>query len=158
MPGESTVRMWVIREVEVGIRAQYAQARESLAECWAEESMEIADDGTNDWVERRRRDGSTETVLDREHVERSKLRVGQRNWMLARLLPRQYGDRAAVDVNLSVLTQEQRDARACLVADLAALARPEPLTIEGLVAAAEDAAEPSRGALTQQVRPPDQWE
>lgn len=95
MPGESTVRSWAVLDIADGVAAQYARAREALAAHWADETVEIADDGTNDWVERRRRDGSTETALDREHVERSKLRVSQRNWLLARILPKTYGDRIA---------------------------------------------------------------
>jgi hypothetical protein len=35
----------------------------------------MADDGSNDWMERRRKDGSIETVLNKEHMERSRQRI-----------------------------------------------------------------------------------
>ena len=91
MPAESTVRTWAVKDIEPGVAAQYMRAREALVECWADENIEIADDGTNDWVERRKKNGEVEIVLDREHVERSKLRISQRNWMLARIMRRTYG-------------------------------------------------------------------
>jgi hypothetical protein len=37
-----------------------------------------------------------ETVLDHEHVQRSRLRVDARKWLLSKLLPKQYGDRVEV--------------------------------------------------------------
>jgi len=96
MPARSTVRGWVIDDRD-GISAQYARARELGLEEMAEETLDIVDDASNDWMERQRRDGSTEVVLDREHVERSKLRAGQRNWLLARMLPRQFSGKTAED-------------------------------------------------------------
>ena|ERR1700734_3911377 len=92
-PAESTVRGWVIDDRE-GVSAQFARARRLGFESWMDETVEIADDGSNDWIERKRRDGSTEVVLDREHVERSRLRINQRNWIVARQLRALYGDRA----------------------------------------------------------------
>ena len=97
MPAESTVRVWAALDKPNGVYAAYARAREALAQRWADETVEIADDGSNDWMERRRRDGSIEVVVDREHVERSKLRVAQRNWLLQRLVRREFGDRAEKD-------------------------------------------------------------
>lgn len=92
MPPESTVRRWVIANHE-GVSAQYRRARELGFEAMAEETLDIVDDGSNDWMERIRRDGSKEVVLDREHVERSRLRVNQRNWLLGRLARNVYGER-----------------------------------------------------------------
>lgn len=85
MPARSTVRGWVIEDRE-GVSAQYARAEALGLEEWNDETLEIADDGSNDWMERRRKDGSIEVALDREHVERSKLRIAQRNWVIARRL------------------------------------------------------------------------
>jgi hypothetical protein len=57
---------------------QYARAREALAEHWADEILEIADDATNDWMGRHRRHGMIEMVLNRDHVEPSKQRIDAR--------------------------------------------------------------------------------
>jgi hypothetical protein len=59
----------------------------------AEEALEIADDGSNDWMERRRKDGSTEEVVNSEHVQRSKLRIETRLKLLAKWSPKRYGDK-----------------------------------------------------------------
>lgn len=92
MPSESTVRTWANDNRE-GFYAQYARAREIGYHAMADEALEIADDGTNDWVERRRQDGSAEEVVDSEHVTRSRLRVDTRKWLLSKALPKIYGDK-----------------------------------------------------------------
>src|SRR5687768_13754523 len=98
MPAHSTVRGWVIDDRE-GFAAQYARARELQAEHWADEIIEISDDGTNDWVERKRKDGTVETALDNEHVNRSRLRVDSRKWLLSKLLPKKYGERVTQEIS-----------------------------------------------------------
>lgn len=95
MPPEPTVRNWVTHDYE-GIAAQYARARELQLDTWADEMMAIADDGSNDWMERHRKDGSIEVVLDREHVERSRQRVDTRKWLLARLARNVYGEQTTL--------------------------------------------------------------
>lgn len=97
MPQPITVRCWLTDGKHAEFAAQYAQARADQADHYFDEIFEIADDGTNDWVERERKNGTTEIVLDREHVERSKLRVDARKWALARMSPKKYGDRTNVD-------------------------------------------------------------
>jgi hypothetical protein len=76
-----------------GCYVQYARAREALAEHWADEILEIANDATNDWMERQRRDAATEIVLNREHVDRSRQRIDARKWLLSKAMPKVYGDK-----------------------------------------------------------------
>lgn len=71
--------------------ARYARARRLGFDEIAEEGLEIIDDGTNDYIERER-DGVPEIVLDREHIQRSKLRFEGRMKLLAVWDPRRYGD------------------------------------------------------------------
>lgn len=59
----------------------------------AEEIQEISDDGSNDWMER---EGIT--VADHEHIQRSKLRVDSRKWLLSKMMPKKYGDRVSAEV------------------------------------------------------------
>jgi hypothetical protein len=89
MPAESTVRHWAAINHE-GFFAQYARAREIGYQCMAE-LLEISDDGTNDWMER---DGRA--VVNGEHVQRSRLRVDSRKWLLSKALPKVYGDKVQV--------------------------------------------------------------
>jgi hypothetical protein len=91
MPSKTTVMRWLAAHAE--FRDQYAGAREAQADYYAEEIVEISDDGTNDWMERKRGDGETEEVENKEVLNRSRLRVDTRKWLMARMAPKKYGDR-----------------------------------------------------------------
>jgi len=91
MPDKSTVIRWLARYQE--FRDQYACARGAQADYYAEEIIEISDDGSNDWMERQRGDGSTEEVENKEVLARSRLRVDTRKWLMARMAPKKYGDK-----------------------------------------------------------------
>ena len=96
MPNWRTVYDWISADEELA--ARIAHARELGFDAIAEEILDIADDGTNDWVERKRKDGSVDTVVDSEHVQRSKLRIETRLKLLAKWNPKTYGERQQVDV------------------------------------------------------------
>lgn len=91
----STVRLWVLDNRQ-GFAERYARAREMTLEFWADECVDIADDGTNDWVERKSKEGETFTVVDHEHISRSKVRIDTRKWLLSKLKPDRYGDKLQV--------------------------------------------------------------
>ncbi len=92
MPNIRSVMRWLAAHPEFS--QQYARAREEQADKIFDELLEIADDGRNDWIEKEQ--GS---VVDHEHVSRSKLRIDTRKWMLARMAPKKYGD--ATNIKLS---------------------------------------------------------
>ena len=71
---------------------QYAKARELLLEHWAEEILEIADDGSNDWMERNAKDNPG-WVANGEHIQRSRLRSDNRKWLLSKLAAKKYGEK-----------------------------------------------------------------
>lgn len=96
MPDKSTVMRWLATHQE--FRDQYASAREAQADYYAEEIIEISDDGTNDWMERKRSDGSAEEVENKEVLNRSRLRVDTRKWLMARMAPKKYGDKITQEV------------------------------------------------------------
>jgi hypothetical protein len=54
MPDKSTVMRWLALHQE--FRDQYAGAREAQADYYAEEIIEISDDGSNDWMLRKQGD------------------------------------------------------------------------------------------------------
>lgn len=91
MPGTSTMVRWLQDDPE--FRAQYAHAREIQAELLADELIEIADDGRNDWMTLE----SGNTVVDQEAIQRSKLRIDTRKWIASRLLPKKYGDKQQIE-------------------------------------------------------------
>lgn len=90
MPARSTVYRWLSRNPSFA--DQYAQARECLVEHWADEIIDIADDGTTDYVTKVGRNGTEYEAVDQEHIQRSRLRVDTRRWLLSKLNPGQYGD------------------------------------------------------------------
>lgn len=92
MPAESTVRAWAVDDVQ-NFSAQYARAREHQAHSIADEMLEIADDGSNDWMVRTGKDGAAGYELNGEHVQRSRARLDTRKWLLSKMLPKVYGDK-----------------------------------------------------------------
>ena len=98
MPSLRTVFTWLALHDE--FRTMYAAAREAQADYLAEELLEIADDATNDWMQRRREDGTIATVLNGEHVQRSRLRIDTRKFLLAKFQPKKYGDRVVKALEL----------------------------------------------------------
>jgi len=89
MPARPTVRAWLA--ARDASREDAASAGEQLADRFAEEIVAIADDTSLDWKPRPSGEGVTP---DHEHLSRSKLRVDVRKWLMAKLAPKKYGDRA----------------------------------------------------------------
>ena len=84
----------------------------------ADELLEVADDGRNDWMERQDDNGGTSWQANGEHIQRSRLRVDTRKWMLSKALPKVFGDK---------ITQEVTGANgAPLVPIINLTGRPEP--------------------------------
>lgn len=116
MPSPATVRLWVVRDWH-GFAAEYARAREAQAYKWADEINGIADDGTNDWMERNGADNPG-WQANGEHIQRSRLRVDSRKWLLSKILPKTFGDK--LDVNhsgeMTLRTQSDDELRTRLSA------------------------------------------
>jgi hypothetical protein len=85
---------WLNKHAE--FRDQYARAREMQAEHFADEILEIADDGSNDWIERENAAGRVVAAIDHEHIQRSRLRVDARRWLMGKMAPKKYGDKVEV--------------------------------------------------------------
>lgn len=110
MPGWRVVYDW-IRDDEK-FAAHIAHARELGFDAIAEDTIEIADNGTNDWMDKHGQD-SPGYVLNGDHVQRSKLRIETRLKLLAKWSPKKYGER----------TQHEHSGK---------------LSLEGLIAASND--------------------
>jgi hypothetical protein len=91
LPDKSTINLWRYQHSEFS--AQYAQAKLVQADLLAEEMLDIADDGTNDWMTSFGDDGEIGYKLNGDHVQRSRLRIDTRKFLAAKLLPKQYGDK-----------------------------------------------------------------
>ena len=95
MPVESTVRNWALTDHE-GFFAHYAKAREIGYHAMADETLDIADNAANDWMERNGEDDAG-WQANGEHIQRSRLRIDTRKWLLSKALPKVYGDKAQID-------------------------------------------------------------
>jgi hypothetical protein len=68
-------------------RDNYAQAREIQYQCMADDIIDIADDGRNDWMEKE--DPTNEGYdFNGEALGRSRLRVDTRKWFMSKVLPK----------------------------------------------------------------------
>ena len=76
MPSEGTVRGWAVRDLD-GFDQRYRAARQMLLEYWADQIVDIADDGELD-------------PRDRQ------IRTGVRQWLMSKLAPRRYGDKVQI--------------------------------------------------------------
>lgn len=95
LPGESTIRGWAVQDVD-GFAARYARAREAQMEALAEDIIAISDDsGLDVTVD----PDSGSPRIDGEAIQRAKLRVDTRKWLMSKLAPRRYGDKVDVGVN-----------------------------------------------------------
>lgn len=86
MPAASTVLLWC--EENRAFDEQYARAREKGYRTMADEILDISDDASKDWLE-----ANGHKSFNGEHVQRSRLRVDTRKWLLSKALPKIYGDK-----------------------------------------------------------------
>jgi len=78
-------------EEAYGFQESYTRAKRLQAEYMASLILDIADDSRNDYMEKQTKDGSYKAV-DQEHIQRTRLRVDTRKWLMAKLHPKQYAD------------------------------------------------------------------
>lgn len=97
MPDMSTVFRWLRTNEE--FCKQYARAKEESADAMAEEILDIADDRTGDITQKSLGRGMTVKVVDQENIQRSRLRVDTRKWIMAKMKPKKYGDKIDMTTN-----------------------------------------------------------
>lgn len=99
MPSSTTILTWA-HDPDHPFADQYARARATGYRMLAEEIVEIADDGTNDWMKRYDDKGEfAGYIANGEHLQRSRLRIDTRKWMLSKMLPKVYGEKIAQEVS-----------------------------------------------------------
>jgi hypothetical protein len=96
MPGRATVYRWLADEEHTSFRDQYARAIEARAEKIFEEIIEIADTPVEAEKVLTKADGKQE-ITTGDAVERSKLRVDARKWVVARLAPKKYSEKLNIE-------------------------------------------------------------
>lgn len=90
----STFMEWL--KVDADLADRYARAREDLIERIANETMAIADQAFTE-IEEQTLDAKGEPVVVKKKVpvdvQRAKLQVDTRKWLLSKLAPKKYGDK-----------------------------------------------------------------
>lgn len=74
----------------------YTRAKQQQAEYMEGLLLEIADDSRNDYMEKIGKDGEAFPALNAEHIQRTRLRVDTRKWLMAKLHPRKYAESVKV--------------------------------------------------------------
>ena len=74
---------------------QYEKAKEESADALVEEMFDIADNGSNDWIEQNDHDNPW-YKMNGEAIQRSRLRVDIRKRAASKLKPKKYGEKLAL--------------------------------------------------------------
>ncbi len=98
LPDRRTVLRWLAKDEHEEFRRHYARAQDERADFYFEQTMEISDD----------------VGADREAIAKARLRVDTRKWVCARMNPKKYSDRLAIDAQ--VIETRHEDALDALAA------------------------------------------
>lgn len=113
MPPAGMIFRWLAHFPE--FEKEYMKARIAQSHHIFEEILEIADNATNDYMEKMNRAGGTFLAPNTELILRSKLRVEARLKIIALLNPKVYSESKKLEVSGNVthtaLTDAQLDAR-----------------------------------------------
>jgi hypothetical protein len=115
MPTRRTVLTW--RWEHPDFSEKYTKAREAGLDAIAEDILNISDDGSKDWEERLAYNGGVPKLeVNGEVINRSKLRVDSRKWLLGKLAPRKYGEKQQLEMSGKIETEVS--TKAALLAEL----------------------------------------
>ncbi len=89
MPGTSVFLRWVVEDKD--LRERYALAQQMRAMVWADETIHIADTPCMSMTIVDKADGTKEIVMA-DNVQRSRVKIEARKFMLSKILPKQFGD------------------------------------------------------------------
>lgn len=103
-PSPSTIYRWLTEKEE--FKEMYARAKDIQIDQLAEEILDIADDGSNDFMTIVKGDMEYE-IENKEVTNRSRLRVDARKWLAAKLRPAKYGDKIDVTTDGKNINQVQ---------------------------------------------------
>ena len=90
MPAPRIVFTWL--EKHPAFAQQYVRAQKMQLTLMGDEIIELADTPMIGQRLKKKADGTVEQIAG-DNVERSKLRVDARKWVLSKLLPKKYGDK-----------------------------------------------------------------
>lgn len=92
LPSKMTFFNWLREDKELSYH--YATAYEARADILFDEILEIADDTSNDTIY-----GENGEKVNSEWINRSRLKVDARKWILAKMNPKKFGDKTDITTN-----------------------------------------------------------
>lgn len=128
LPSQATFHRWVLEDD--GLAERYRTARMIQARGLADDLIAIADDESGDL--------DSDGRPNHAKVQRDKLRLHARQWILGRVLPKDYGDRTQVEhvtgqqqtLDLDRLTADERATLQALLAKATATDEPGPRQVK----------------------------
>ena len=97
MPHVRSIFRWLANQPE--FQRLYELACLSRTHALAEEIIAISDDDSADWIEEPAKHGAgVVRRADNAAVQRARLKVDSRKWLLSKLQPRKYGDRVSAEL------------------------------------------------------------
>lgn len=109
------------------LAAAWALAKQQQADALEDDLLVIADDRSQDVIERTLKNGETVEVQNSEFIARSKVRIDTRKWLMSKINPKKYGERLEVDQKV---THEVGDSVQSLFGAIRAEAEKIDATIE----------------------------
>lgn len=95
-PAPSTFRLWITKDEPKGIAAQYARAREMQWEHWGDAIIDDSEKCRMGEVTETDASGAVIKVKTGDAIERARLAIDVKKWLLSKLVPKRYGDRVAL--------------------------------------------------------------
>jgi hypothetical protein len=123
---------------EPGFRDDLYRARDVRGDyTFGEQILDIADDGTNDWVTAK----NGAQVVNKELVLRSKLRIEARQFHMSRLHVQTWGEKQTIDIknDWALLSEEERGRKADELIQMIRELREPPMQPPPLVYRPEEA-------------------
>jgi hypothetical protein len=105
MPSSFSV-VWGWRQQQPEFSKAYARAREDQMHAWADQIVTEAQDGTGDYVVDEK---TGKRVWQRHNIDRTRLIIDTKKWLMARLNAADFGDKSTVDVNHGLQTKDDAE-------------------------------------------------
>ena len=102
LPARKTLYEWLASDKEVS--QHYANTCEVRAESIFDEMIDIADDTSNDTIHL-----ESGEKANSEWINRSRLRIDTRKWILSKMNPKKYGDKMEADVNMKLKVNQYEE-------------------------------------------------
>lgn len=99
MPGLATIFLWLGKHPK--FVEQYTIAKQQQMDAFSEEILDIADNSTNDWMAANDPENPG-YKMNGEAINRARLRVDTRKWLMSKLVPKKYGDKQEIHHTMSL--------------------------------------------------------